>query len=54
MTMTLTPKAAMFFAVSTSVSPLEAEEPVTDQLSTWAPRLAAATSKLDRVRVDGS
>ena len=53
-TMMLTPSAAMFFAVSTSVSPLEADEPLTDQFRTCAPRPAAATSKLARVRVEGS
>jgi hypothetical protein len=53
-TMMLTPSAAMFLAVSTRVSPFDADEPVTDQFSTWAPSPAAATSKLERVRVEGS
>ncbi len=46
--------ASRFFAVSTSVSPLETEEPLEVQLSASAERILAAVSKELRVRVEAS
>ena len=44
----------MFRTVSSRVSPLETEEPLAEKASVSAESLLAASSKLSRVRVEGS
>src|SRR5713101_2041294 len=48
------PIASMFRTVSSKVSPFESEDPVGLQLSTLAPRVFAAISNEERVRVESS
>ena len=54
MTSATGPMASMLRTVSSSVSPLETEEPAVVQLSTSAPSACAAISKEVRVRVESS